>query len=101
MLLGKARSMLIGSGLPNNVWVEAVRSVAYLLNRSPLKTLEIVTPAEKWYGIRPDLSKFKGFGIVAYLHKPRSCKHGSLIADLGKCFMVGYCQNGYRLWCPV
>jgi hypothetical protein len=31
----------------------------------------MVTPAEKWYGVRPDLSKVKVFGSVPYLHKPK------------------------------
>jgi hypothetical protein len=69
-VLDKVRSMLIGSGLPNNLWVESVLSAAYLLNRSPSKALDMVTPAEKWCGIRPELSKVKVFGSVAYLHKP-------------------------------
>jgi hypothetical protein len=66
MLLDKVRSMLISSGLPKTLWVEAVLSAVYLLNRSPTKALEMGTPAEKWYGVKPDLSKVRVFGSVAY-----------------------------------
>jgi hypothetical protein len=51
--------------------VEEVLSAVYFVNRSPSNALEMVTPAEKWYGVKPDLSKVKVFGSVAYLHKPK------------------------------
>jgi hypothetical protein len=93
--------MLIGSGLPKNLWVEAVLSAVYLLYRSPSKALEMVTLAEKWHGIRLDLSKVKIFGSVAYLHKPKELQAWKYDSRFRKCVMVGYCSNEYRLWCPV
>jgi hypothetical protein len=60
-MLNKARSMLIDSGLPKNLWVKAVMAAAYLINRSPSKVLEMVTPAEMWYGVKPDLRKVMSF----------------------------------------
>jgi hypothetical protein len=56
MMLDKARS-----GLPKNLWVEAVLAAAYLVNRSPSEVLEMVTPAEMWSGVKPDLRKVKSF----------------------------------------
>jgi hypothetical protein len=100
-LLDKARSKLIGSGLPKNQWVEAVLSAVYSLNRSPTKALEMVTPAEKWYGVKPELSKVRVFGNVAYLHKQKELQAWKSDRRSRKCFMVGYCPNVYRLWCPV
>jgi transposase InsO family protein len=36
-MLYKARSMLIGSGLPKNLWVEAVMAAAYLIKGASLR----------------------------------------------------------------
>lgn len=45
---------------------EAVRHAAYLINRSPTRTLEGETPYEKYKGKKPDLSHVKVFGCLAY-----------------------------------
>jgi hypothetical protein len=60
----------------------------------------MVTPAEMWYGVKPDLRKVSVFGSVAYLHKPKDLQAWKFDSRSRKCFMVGYCPNGYRLWCP-
>lgn len=46
-LVEKARSMLNDVGLPKKFWVEAVSTAAYLVNRSPTRSLE-TTPEEAW-----------------------------------------------------
>lgn len=56
-LLNKASAMIFDS--------EAVLTAAYLLNRSPSTTVD-KTPAEKWYGKKPDLSRLQVFGSEAY-----------------------------------
>lgn len=98
-ILDKARCMLLGSSLKKTFWFEAVCTAVYLINRSPTSALsDMKTPAEMWYGFKPDLSKLRIFGCVAYLHKPKDKTDGKFDARSKKCIMLGYCDNGYRLW---
>lgn len=98
-LLNKTRAILFDSGLDKEMWGEAVRTAAYLLNRSPSVSVE-KTPAERWNGQKPDLSRLKIFGskVYAKVTKPNlkklDCRSEALI-------FVGYATNGYRLWDKV
>lgn len=57
-------------------------------------------PATMWYGDKPKMRKPKIFGCLAYLHLPKELVAGKFDSRIKKCFMTGYCPNGYRLWCP-
>lgn len=61
-LVERARCMLLGSGLPKYLWTEALRSAAYIVNRSPTSALNGQVPANLWYGSKQDLSKLRVFG---------------------------------------
>ena len=50
-IMEMARCMLKRKKLPSNFWAEAVSCAAYLINRSPTKSLENCTPHETWYGL--------------------------------------------------
>jgi transposase InsO family protein len=65
-----AKSMLKGKGLPNMFWAEAVATAVYLLNRSPTKAVKKRTPYEAWSGRKPEVSHFRIFGSIAYVHIP-------------------------------
>jgi len=97
-LVEKVRSMLIESSVPRRLWCEAVYATVYLINRSPTKSLDgPVTPAELWYGVKPDVSKLRVFGCKAYAWVPGQLRK-KLDSKSRKTVMVGYVQNGYRLW---
>ena len=69
----------------------------YLINSSPTKALEQrATPAELWYGLKPDMSKLRIFGCEAYSWIPLQKRH-KLDSKSEKCIMVAYAPNGYRL----
>ena len=69
-ILNLARSMLKTKNLPKKLWVEAVSTSVYLLNRCPTKRLEDKTPKEVWSGARPNVSHLKIFGSICYKHVP-------------------------------
>jgi len=95
----KGRCMLIGSNLPKSFWIEAVYTAVYLINRSPTRALcDGVVPAEKWLGKRPNLSKLKVFGCMAYMLIPKAQRKSKFDSKSFKCIMLGYTTNGYRLW---
>lgn len=96
-LVEKARSMMQHADVPKEFWDEAVRTAAYLINRSPSANLEDATPAEVWYGKKPDVSNLTVFGCIAYSHIPKELRN-KFDAKVRKCVMLGYNNNGYRLW---
>lgn len=100
-LIEKGRAMLLQSGLPKSLWGESILCATYLLNRSPTNALKTnVTPAELFYGRKPNLKNIKIFGCLAYSHIPKQ-KQGNKFDPKGELnFMIGYTDHGYRLWDP-
>ena len=102
-LVEKARTMLVHAGVPLNLWGEAVVTANYLKNRLPTKALKgYVTPYEKWFGRKPDVSHLKVFGCIAYAHVPDVLRR-KLDEKAIKLRFIGYDQNtkGYRLYDKV
>ncbi|KAK3907118.1 Copia protein [Frankliniella fusca] len=98
-LLEKARCMLLGSSLRKSFWIESLLTAVYLLNRSPTRALDgDKVPAELWYGVRPNLQKLRVFGCNAYVCKSKEQCAGKFDSRSKKCFLLGYVENGYRLW---
>ena len=64
-LVESARSMIFNAGLSRSFWGEAVTTAAYLRNRT-LTSSHGITPYERWYGEKPDVSKLRVFGCIGY-----------------------------------
>lgn len=96
-LIEKSRSMIHEGKVPKEFWNEAVRVAAYAINRSPHHSLETKTPAEVWYGEKPNVRNMKIFGCTAYAHIPHQFR-GKFEKKTKKCIMMGYTNTGYRLW---
>ncbi|KAL0407798.1 UNVERIFIED_CONTAM: Retrovirus-related Pol polyprotein from transposon TNT 1-94 [Sesamum radiatum] len=92
-------AMLLSSGMPDNMWGEAVLSACYILNRVPHKKLD-KTPYELWKGFAPNLSYLKVWGCLAKVAYPdfRKSNIGPKTFD---CVFIGYAQNSaaYRFMC--
>ena len=60
-----------------------------------------VTPHEKYYGKKPDLSHVRIFGSIAYVHIPDE-KRQKLDPKSEKCILVWYSleQKGYKCFNP-
>lgn len=97
-LMDKVRSIMHESKVPMNMWGEVLYASAYTLNRSPTSALTVAkTPHEMWFGFKPDLSKLKVFGCVAYAHVNK--EHTTKLDMRSRALvMVGYAPNGFRLW---
>ncbi|CAB0006860.1 unnamed protein product, partial [Nesidiocoris tenuis] len=67
-IMSRVRALLLDSGMKDEMWGEAAQTAAYLMNRTPSSTID-VTPAEKWFGNRPNVSKIHVFGCIAYAKK--------------------------------
>jgi len=57
----RERSMLIGVGLGQEFWGEAMETACYLENKSPSSTMEDKNPQEVWTGKKPSLSHLRVF----------------------------------------
>lgn len=58
------RIMLTAKYLPNSFWAEAVATVVFLLNISPIKAVWNQTPHEAWCGMKLNVSGLKVFGCI-------------------------------------
>lgn len=100
-LMEKARSMLYESTLEKELWCEAVLCATYATNRSPTRAISGAnvgkTPAELWFGEKPNVNNMRMFGSAAYTHIPKTSRT-KIDMKSEKNFMVGYAPNGYRLW---
>lgn len=94
-----SRCMLFEKKLPRFLWVEAVNTLVYLLNRLPTKSVQSKTPLEAWSGVRPTAKHLKIFGSLCYFHVP-IVKRGKLYETTEKEILVGYATKykGYRIY---
>ena len=97
-LMDKARALLFDSSLNKEMWGEAVRTSAYLLNRMPTETLK-TTPYEMWEKRKPNLKSLQVFGAEAYAKVLGPLK--KLDKRSERYTFVGYAPTGYRLWNPT
>ena len=76
-----------------------METASYIRNRTPTSALEgNKTPFETWSGRKPDVSKLKVFGCIAYAHVP-DAQRQKLDQKAVKLYFVGYSiqSKGYRL----
>lgn len=98
-ILEKARCLIFDAEVEKELWGEAVRTSVYLINRIETRALENhKVPAEIWYNEKPNLNKIKLFGCSAYNLIPKEMRKSKLDPRTEKMIMVGYADNGYRLW---
>lgn len=93
--------MLSEKRLPNDFWAEAVATSVFLLNISLTKAMRNMTPYEAWWNRKPNVSRLKVFGSIAY-SLIDSSDRSKLDKKSEKCIFVGYNdeRKGYRLYNP-
>lgn len=89
-------SALAQSGLPDSLWSEAARAFVYVTNRLPGKRSGKQTPHELWYGNKPNVSRLRTWGCVAYVHVQKD-QCNKLQPHTRKCAFVGYPED-YKAW---
>ncbi|KAL4555898.1 hypothetical protein LXL04_038530 [Taraxacum kok-saghyz] len=102
-ILEIVRASLFDMNVPRQLWGEAVRSVVYLMNRTPSRVIEFKTPLQQIQelvntpinnGLDPRI-----FGCTAYVHK----SEGKLEPRAVRCVFIGYAdkKKGYRCYDPI
>lgn len=66
-LVDISRTMLIDSGLPKNIWVEAMNTMCYLTNRCFNKSILNKTPYELLYSRKPKVSYLRAFCCKCFI----------------------------------
>ncbi len=84
-----AHAMLNEKNLPNYFWVEAVATTIYIMNWTPIATVHGMTPEEKFTSKKLDVSHFRVFGCIAYVHVPDK-KRSKLDPKAEKCIFIRY-----------
>ena len=79
--------MLQYKGLSLNFWAEAINYENYIVNHTPTKVLNNITPEEDWSSIKPDVSHFFVFGSDAWAHIP-DVKHKALEPKRESAFLL-------------
>ena len=69
-ILETAKSMLSFAKMVKSFWAGAVSTAVYIRNRS-LPGNDSITPYEKWFGTKPDVSNLSIFGCRAIMHVPK------------------------------
>ncbi|KAE9266532.1 hypothetical protein PR003_g32093, partial [Phytophthora rubi] len=67
-----ARTLLVQSGLPHNLWEYAARHAVYVRNRVISRSYPNSTPYERYYGHAPDVSHLRVFGESVVAKIPES-----------------------------
>lgn len=84
-------AMLLCSGLPKNMWGEALLSACYILNKVPHKRLD-KTPYELWKGFAPNLNFLKVWGCLAKVGIPTH-KRSNIGPKTYDTVFIGYAHN--------
>jgi transposase InsO family protein len=101
-ILEMARAMLHEKNMPKIYWAEAAVTAVYLINRCTAEGVHDITPHEKYFGTKPNLSHLKVFGSIAFVHVPDE-KRRKLDPKSEKMIFVGYSleQKGYKCFNPI
>ena len=90
-----ACAMLAASGLPSNLWAEAVLHSVWIRNRVPTRSLDKnKTPYEKGTGKKPDLSHLYEWGSSVWVKKVGALKLDDK-AEKGR--FVGYDEESKEI----
>ena len=97
-----ARSMLHAKDLPTILWVEAVNTAVYILNRTINYQLGTATPYERWFGSKPSINHLQVFGSLSWVFINNQVR-SKLDPKSVQAYFVGYSSTSraYRFWNPV
>ena len=94
-------SMISQSTLPESLWGEALKTLAYILNRVPTK-VAIKTPYEIWTGRKPSLKHLQIWGCPVEV-RPYRPKEDNLDSITTSCYFIRYFERSrsYKFYDPT
>ena len=98
-LQNMARTMLHEAHVAEGLWPEAMRTAAYLRNRSPTSALNNkMTPYEVWHGKKPSLAHVRPFSCPAYALVPPELRKAKFDSRTKRCLLMGYVHDTQKMW---
>ena len=88
-IMERARSMRLHARLPLHMWVEAINTILYLINRGPSSPFGYGVREEAWTGKKVSYSFLRTFGCEAFSHIDYE-NRTKLEAKSKKCVFFGY-----------
>ncbi len=90
IVTAKMRTLLEDMSVGKCYWPLALEAAVYLYNRSPNYSLSGKSPLELATGRKPDYSRMRVFGCLAYVQIPKSQRKGKLGHVAWKGIFMGY-----------
>ncbi|KAL1194913.1 Retrovirus-related Pol polyprotein from transposon TNT 1-94 [Cardamine amara subsp. amara] len=99
-LIEMVRSMLSNCKLPMSLWIYALKTATYILNRVPSKAVPM-TPFELFKGRKPSLRHLRVWGCPAEV-KPYNPHENKLDSRTVSGYFIGYPEKskGFVFYCP-
>ncbi|MCO5575796.1 hypothetical protein L7F22_029601 [Adiantum nelumboides] len=97
-----ARALMSAKNMSPCYWAEAASTTVYTMNGTPTTVVYDMTSEETFTGKKPDVSHFKVFGCIAYMHVPNELRT-KLDPKAEKYVFIDHCveQKGYNCYKPV
>ena len=92
-----ARCLLSDAKLHIRYWPEAVRTAAYLKNRTIANTILNKTPYEIFFGKRPSMKYLRRYGSKIFVRVPEEKRESKWDKKAVLGILVGYENVGYRV----
>ena len=89
--------MMFHTNVPKRFWSDAVMSATYLINRTPTKVLNDMSPFEVLNKTKPSLDQLRVFGCICFVMILGELRN-KLYAKSSKAMFIGYSrtQKGYK-----
>ncbi|NDD85721.1 hypothetical protein EBZ38_15775, partial [bacterium] len=92
------RTLLLSSGLPANLWGEAVQYLTWVRNRLVHNSLGAGrSPYELWHGVKPAMDMVRTWGTMCCSLLPEPARYGKL-NPRGKMFVVLGVDDSAKAW---
>lgn len=99
-LLNMTRHMIKESGIPENLWADALVTACYVKNKCPSIAIHGKIPEELWTGKSVHTEHLRVFGCKAWIALNPGVTFGNLDFSAIECIFIGYSDeiNCYKLW---
>src|SRR5947209_17401543 len=87
-LIESVRALIHASAIPKNLWAEISSTAAYIWNRTPTNANKGLTPFERWFGTKPDISHLRIIWSDAYAHVQKSQRYSKLAPQARKLKLI-------------
>ncbi|KAK1413456.1 hypothetical protein QVD17_35229 [Tagetes erecta] len=96
------RSIMHSKNIPGRFWAEAMKTGAYVINRLPPQKQGYVSPYEKLFNRRPNVTHLRVFGCVCYVFVPNQLRN-KMEKKAIRCIFAGYDEQkkGWRCCDPT